>query len=187
MQAKRTSSLLAAVVVTGLLPATSVAADRAVVDCSSLAIGIADRDVFTAGGVTCYSATGEQGRIETITAQGPVFSFIMHLQADGEKDITPNLQQDFIEWTNWFQATKDWSDALKRGEFEVRQFVGIPRESGSRPASCFVYTRYSGAGSSPNAYRHQLVGVSCSEIVRAQYEWSDEEIDDLLAALKYSF
>lgn len=179
--------LLAAAFLLVAAPGASLSGDVVDVTCASLAIGIADRDVFTAGGVTCRSATGERGRIETISAQGPVFSFIMHLQADGKKDLTPNLQQDFIKWTNWFQSTKGWSDPWKHGEFEVRQFVGLPRESRNRPATCFVYTRYSGAGSSPNAYRHQLVGVSCSDIVGERYEWSDEEIDDLLTSIRYNF
>src|SRR5882724_4821164 len=124
--------LLAATILLMAAPAVSLSDDIVDVNCDSLAIGIADRDVFTVGGVTCRSGRGEQGRIETITAQGPVFSFIVHLQADGQKDVTPNLQQDFIEWTSWFQSTKDWSDPWKHGEFEVRQFVGLPREDRSR-------------------------------------------------------
>jgi hypothetical protein len=134
--------------------------DVADVNCDTLAIGIADRDVFTAGGVTCRASTGERGRIEMISARGGVFTFIMHLQAGA---------------------------ARRSMESSRRQFVGLPRENPDRPARCFVYTRYSGTGSSPNGYRHQLVGVSCSEIVGSQHEWSDEEIDDLLTSLRYNF
>jgi len=181
----RVAVAVAAIIVA---PGPVVAKDEIDADCAKFAMALQYTPLFVGNGLLCHTSFDHFGPVEIIEARGRHnFTFLRHVAGDDGTSLLPDDLEYVTDRTDFFRATEQWGETVRRGEFETRAFGGVPQDSRPKGFECVAFSRYSGEGAEPGTFRHELFGLFCFEASKGPVPMSGDLIEDFLTRIRLEF